>query len=419
VWQCDSNMPGWFKKFSVKDRASGLTIVAYQYLRSIRACIRANRPNLPCDAAHHHLREEGTGELECNNTRAGVLDKLYAPATKLGSAYRGAAADFPRLTDDGQPLKISGENLVAVAPATAPASAPAAQGLDEDADLLDDDRPYDRSQEEEQEPEGAPDYALDVSCTVSGATVTCNGCSATERRVRGAPGHLVRVPAAHVQSGALHDQMTDAASAAFVRMREACIASGTIAASDDWLKLVSGYRDYPSQAALWKTRLRALFTSFGCTNWAALAPVVDATSGALASVPPPHDADAWSTRFRAELARAGLSPAGCDDARMRAAAAAEHVRVRATGTLDPAVLAVQIGRKTVAPPGASPHHTGRVLDMVMGHAPGTGLVSSAPANVAWQRARSWYAWLVCNAARFGFYPYNREPWHWEHNPPDA
>jgi LAS superfamily LD-carboxypeptidase LdcB len=28
-----------------------------------------------------------------------------------------------------------------------------------------------------------------------------------------------------------------------------------------------------------------------------------------------------------------------------------------------------------------------------------------------------YHWLVANAATFGFYPYDVEPWHWEYNPP--
>jgi LAS superfamily LD-carboxypeptidase LdcB len=28
-----------------------------------------------------------------------------------------------------------------------------------------------------------------------------------------------------------------------------------------------------------------------------------------------------------------------------------------------------------------------------------------------------YRWLVAHAERFGFYPYDLEPWHWEYNPP--
>jgi hypothetical protein len=29
-----------------------------------------------------------------------------------------------------------------------------------------------------------------------------------------------------------------------------------------------------------------------------------------------------------------------------------------------------------------------------------------------------HKWLFLNAARFGWFPYNAEPWHWEYNPPD-
>ncbi|HEV7865517.1 MAG TPA: hypothetical protein VGR20_22660, partial [Acidimicrobiia bacterium] len=33
------------------------------------------------------------------------------------------------------------------------------------------------------------------------------------------------------------------------------------------------------------------------------------------------------------------------------------------------------------------------------------------------RTTAAYRWLVTHAARFGFQPYDREPWHWEYNPP--
>ncbi len=262
-------------------------------------------------------------------------------------------------------------------------------------------------------------YALDTTCTIHGATITCGTCSATERRVRGAPGHLVDVPAAHVYGHAAHHQLTDAASAALVRMREAAIAAGTISATDDYLKLVSGHRDYATQTGIWKERLRQVFASFGCTNWTALAAVVDTTNAALAANAPPFPTNAWRDRFRSDLSAAGVSPLGCDPARMRTAAAAEHQTVSATGAIDVVDLAVRIGRQTVAPPGASPHHTGRAADLFLGHAANAGPVSSSSANVTWQRARPWFQWLVCNASRFGFFPYNREPWHWEHNQPDA
>jgi hypothetical protein len=60
----------------------------------------------------------------------------------------------------------------------------------------------------------------------------------------------------------------------------------------------------------------------------------------------------------------------------------------------------------VAPPGTSTHQTGRALDMWLG-------ATNDSANVAKLRATRAYKWLVSNANRFGFYPYEAEPWHWE------
>jgi hypothetical protein len=69
-------------------------------------------------------------------------------------------------------------------------------------------------------------------------------------------------------------------------------------------------------------------------------------------------------------------------------------------------------RKWVAPPGTSAHQTGRAIDFYLG-----GKIDSR--NVAHLRTLPAYRWLVANAKRFGFYPYEREPWHWEYNPPAA
>jgi outer membrane protein OmpA-like peptidoglycan-associated protein len=70
----------------------------------------------------------------------------------------------------------------------------------------------------------------------------------------------------------------------------------------------------------------------------------------------------------------------------------------------------QAARKWVAPPGGSPHHTGRAIDFYLG-----GRNNSE--NVTNLRRTDAYRWLVCNAVRFGFFPYAAEPWHWEYNPP--
>jgi len=69
----------------------------------------------------------------------------------------------------------------------------------------------------------------------------------------------------------------------------------------------------------------------------------------------------------------------------------------------------QAARKWVAPPGGSPHHTGRAIDFWLG-------TSNSSKNIAALKATPAYHWLVCNAARFDFFPYAAEPWHWEYNP---
>ena len=69
-------------------------------------------------------------------------------------------------------------------------------------------------------------------------------------------------------------------------------------------------------------------------------------------------------------------------------------------------------RKWVAPPGSSAHQSGRAVDMYLG-------ARNDSSNVPKLRGTPAYQWLVVNAQRFGFYPYEREPWHWEYNPPAA
>lgn len=66
-------------------------------------------------------------------------------------------------------------------------------------------------------------------------------------------------------------------------------------------------------------------------------------------------------------------------------------------------------RVYVAPPGGSPHHSGRAIDFYLG-------IANDSANIPSLRGTPAYRWLVCNATRFGFTPYSVEPWHWEFNP---
>ncbi|MCY7323294.1 MAG: peptidoglycan-binding protein [Phormidesmis sp. CAN_BIN36] len=119
-WQCDknlnSNRGGWFRAFSVRDRQSQLALIAYQYLRSINACILRQPPSEACAANNHTARLSGSGTLKCENTRAGALDKLYSPSRFLNSDYYNAARmELAAIADDNLPLKIYNGHLVKVA----------------------------------------------------------------------------------------------------------------------------------------------------------------------------------------------------------------------------------------------------------------------------------------------------------------
>jgi zinc D-Ala-D-Ala carboxypeptidase len=58
----------------------------------------------------------------------------------------------------------------------------------------------------------------------------------------------------------------------------------------------------------------------------------------------------------------------------------------------------------------SAHSTGQALDLYVGGEP----VTTKDTNRLVQVHTPAYKWLVKNAARFGFYPYFYEPWHWEY-----
>jgi LAS superfamily LD-carboxypeptidase LdcB len=61
----------------------------------------------------------------------------------------------------------------------------------------------------------------------------------------------------------------------------------------------------------------------------------------------------------------------------------------------------------------SAHRTGLAFDLVVGHAPGYTVDSSADPNRLHMTRTPAYLWLVDNAQRFGFVNYVFEPWHWE------
>jgi D-alanyl-D-alanine carboxypeptidase len=64
----------------------------------------------------------------------------------------------------------------------------------------------------------------------------------------------------------------------------------------------------------------------------------------------------------------------------------------------------------VARPGTSAHQSGRAIDLHLGDPIESEYAPRMREHPAWH-------WLVANAATYGFYPYDIEPWHWEYNPP--
>jgi D-alanyl-D-alanine carboxypeptidase len=61
----------------------------------------------------------------------------------------------------------------------------------------------------------------------------------------------------------------------------------------------------------------------------------------------------------------------------------------------------------------SAHRTGLAMDIYLGAAPGSPPELSDDANRLYQSKSAAYAWMIANAARYGFVNYPFEPWHWE------
>lgn len=219
-------------------------------------------------------------------------------------------------------------------------------------------------------------------------SIEAGSCVAVERRLHTASApRLTRVPKSLVYGGRKSIDLDADALAAYEKMVQAARADGIAA---PFLKLNSGFRDYDNQANKWKSRLLTKFEKLGCpeASLPCIGHAINRTSAALRSLPIPHSYNAWVDRFVSELAKGGCNPA-CN-----------------------ARQAVKLLRGGTAPPGRSPHHTGRAIDIHVG-----GSISTGASNVAYQRKQDAFKWLVCNASRFGFYPYAVEPWHWEYNPP--
>jgi murein DD-endopeptidase MepM/ murein hydrolase activator NlpD len=238
-----------------------------------------------------------------------------------------------------------------------------------------------------------------TACVISSgggrSCARCGSCSACENRVRAAaPRQLVNAPGELLFNSSRRQQLSADTLAAYQRLYQ---AARTAAIASPFLKIISGYRDYDRQASLWKQRLLTKLRSLGCedASLGCAGAAIDRTNQALRLLPLPHPRDAWVNRFVQELQR-GTCALRCDPR--------HAVRELSVGT---------------APPGASAHHTGRAVDVFVGRAQGfSDALSRNPRNVQWQRSQPSYQWLVCNAARFGFHPYNAEPWHWEYTASD-
>jgi hypothetical protein len=71
----------------------------------------------------------------------------------------------------------------------------------------------------------------------------------------------------------------------------------------------------------------------------------------------------------------------------------------------------------IGAPGFSNHQAGLAIDFWQERTKGNGIENSTkPAWVSAWQASWFFRWLNTNAARFGFYPYIVEPWHWEYRP---
>jgi len=112
--------------------------------------------------------------------------------------------------------------------------------------------------------------------------------------------------------------------------------------------------------------------------------------------------------------------------RMRDAAASEGVQLQILSSWrsvarQQAARLRQTNPNAVAP-GISAHNYGLAIDLNM-RVPGLSLVNVSTrardkmANMVRMYRSPIYKWLALNGSRFGWFPYKREPWHWEYNPP--
>lgn len=117
-----------------------------------------------------------------------------------------------------------------------------------------------------------------------------------------------------------------------------------------------------------------------------------------------HDAAAALAAMRTAAARAGLQLKVVSAWRRRP----WETRAQYEAAMKARYGSVAEGQKWVA--WDSMHHRGIAIDF------GSDGLEAKSATAAGQRQTKAYQWLAKNAARFGFFPYQPEPWHWEFRP---
>jgi murein DD-endopeptidase MepM/ murein hydrolase activator NlpD/peptidoglycan hydrolase-like protein with peptidoglycan-binding domain len=122
-----------------------------------------------------------------------------------------------------------------------------------------------------------------------------------------------------------------------------------------------------------------------------------------------------------------LFPESCDVfVRMREAAKADGVRLEIGSSWRSAVKQAAISKSQPNPKaaarGQSAHMYGLAVDLRLS-VPGLNVAEASTrtaekmANLVRMYRSPVYKWMALRAKDFGWYPYRREPWHWEYNPP--
>jgi len=160
-----------------------------------------------------------------------------------------------------------------------------------------------------------------------------------------------------------------------------------------------------------------------------LRPERRANQGATAAV----RASEFDTAMQSRLRRALIAVPGEQGMRLHRDASASFVRMRTAASADgvtltinnayraPAVAQANAARadNRLAVAAFSSHTLGLAIDLNMSHG---GLrfaeTSTRPfGNLVSMYASPVYKWMFLRGESHGWFPYRREPWHWEYNPP--